>query len=240
MRHLFKPLQCIYFDRLRASLDHDGLQRRGDGFDINDRLAFRLYVICVKDGTLILVIIAPMPLFYSRDGDDGMSGLLGEERLPKYHLRMETLGTLDEASAALGLARSLCRASQSAPLLLEAQRDLYRMMAEVAAEPGNADRFQAIGAERVVWLEQMTDTLATTVNVPAEFIIPGDTPASAALSLARTVIRRAERRVAELFDKREITNPESLRYLNRLSSLCFALELLENQVAGRSTTQAKE
>ena len=76
--------------------------------------------------------------------------------------------------------------------------------------------------------------------MPKEFIVPGDSAAGAALSLARTIVRRAERRVVELFDKKEITNPALQQYLNRLSSLLFALELLENQAAGKDTTRARK
>ena len=76
--------------------------------------------------------------------------------------------------------------------------------------------------------------------MPKEFILPGDSAAGAALSVARTVVRRAERRVVELFDKKEITNPALQQYLNRLSSLLFALELLENRAAGKDSTLARE
>jgi cob(I)alamin adenosyltransferase len=185
-------------------------------------------------------IIAGMPPFYTRKGDDGTTGMLGEGRLPKYHPRMEALGALDEASASLGLARAGCRAPQTAPILVRIQRDLYGLMAEVAAAPGNADRFRTIQAEHVTWLETQTDALEASVEVPKEFILPGDTPAGAALSLARAVVRRAERRLAELHDQGEVANPELLRYLNRLSSLCFVLELAENQAAGQATSLAKE
>lgn len=178
--------------------------------------------------------------FYTRRGDDGTTGLLGEGRVPKHHPRLEALGALDEANAALGLARAACRHPRCGPILLEAQRDLYRLMAEVAATPENAARFRAIDAGRVAWLEAQIAALEASVEPPAEFILPGDSVAGAALALARTVVRRAERRVVELFDHGEITNPELQRYLNRLSSLCFALELLENEAAGRSTTLAKE
>ncbi|MGW8249300.1 MAG: ATP:cob(I)alamin adenosyltransferase, partial [Anaerolineales bacterium] len=82
--------------------------------------------------------------------------------------------------------------------------------------------------------------VAEQVRLPEEFILPGDSQAGALLSLARTVVRRAERRVADLFHAGEIENPDLLRYLNRLSSLCFVLELLENQAAGaQDTTLAK-
>jgi cob(I)alamin adenosyltransferase len=177
--------------------------------------------------------------FYTRKGDDGTTGLLGEGRVPKYHARIETLGALDEASAALGLARRAVPEARTAALLLEAQRDLYHLMAEVAATPEAAPQFH-FEAERVKSIEVQTDALSRTVPLPKEFIIPGDSDAGAALSLARAVVRRAERRVAELFDGGAISNPALQQYLNRLSSLLFVLELIENQAAGKATTQAKE
>ncbi len=179
------------------------------------------------------------PLF-TRTGDDGTTGLLGEGRLPKFHPRLETLGTIDEASAALGLARSLCKAEKIVPLLLEIQRDLYALMAEIAATPENAARFRTLDPRRVKWLESQAEAVSANLPLPEEFILPGDSPGGAALSLARTIVRRAERRVAELLAKGEIVNQVLLHYLNRLSSLCFALELLENQHAGQNITLAKK
>ena len=173
-----------------------------------------------------------MTKFYSRTGDDGYTGLLGEGRVPKYHPLPETGGTIDEATAALGLARALSRAPQTGPLILVVQRDLYHIMAEIAATPENAEKFRTINPARVEWLEQQVESIGEMVNMPDEFILPGDSPASAALAMARTVIRRAERRVAELLHNGGLQNVDLLRYLNRLSSLCFVLELLENQSAG--------
>jgi cob(I)alamin adenosyltransferase len=181
-----------------------------------------------------------MSPLYTGLGDDGTTDQLGKGRLPKHHPRIEALGAIDEAGAALGLARALSRDPRSGPLLIEVQRDLYKLMAEVAAPPENADRFQSIDPARVAWLEQQIQDLGELAPALDEFILPGDTPASAALALARTVVRRAERRAVVLFDRKGLTNPQVLRYLNRLSSLCFALELLENQAAGRSTTLAKQ
>ena len=181
-----------------------------------------------------------MSPFHTRNGDDGKTGVLGEDRLPKYHPRLETLGALDEASAALGLARALCRDPQTGQLLVEVQRDLYALMSEVSATPENAQRFRTLGPLRLEWLESQLEALEQKIRLPEEFILPGDSLPGAALSLARTVVRRAERRVAELLDKGEIENPFLLHYLNRLSSLCFTLELLENQSAGRETKLAKK
>ena len=177
--------------------------------------------------------------FYTAEGDDGTTGLLGDGRVPKYHVRMEAIGALDEASAAIGLARAQCSAPQTAPILLETQRDLYKLMAEVAATPENSQRFHFINEARVQWLEKQTDELSTIVEMPKEFILPGDTLGGAALSLARAIVRRAERCVVSLFDEDKVLNPDLQRYLNRLSSLCFVLELLENQNAGKQTTLAK-
>jgi cob(I)alamin adenosyltransferase len=178
--------------------------------------------------------------FYTSKGDDGTTNLLGEGRVAKYHARIEAVGTLDESTAALGLARAQCLDPRSSPILLETQRDLYKVMAEVAATPENAEKFRLINEARIAWLEQQTDTLSKHVEMPREFILPGDSLAGAALSVARAIIRRAERRVVELFDLNELTNPDLQRYLNRLSSLCFVLELLENKAAGHQTTLAKE
>jgi cob(I)alamin adenosyltransferase len=170
--------------------------------------------------------------FYTRNGDDGFTGLLGEGRVPKEEDRIEALGTLDEATAALGLARSLIQDQTLQQVILRIQRDLYLLMAEVAATPENAARFRQIDSASVAWLEQQTDTFAHNVTLPNEFILPGDTPSGAALSLARTVIRRAERRVAALFHQNLLENADLLRYLNRLSSLCFVLELYVYQSGG--------
>jgi cob(I)alamin adenosyltransferase len=182
-----------------------------------------------------------MNRFYTQKGDDGFTGLLGEGRIPKYHPRIEAVGCLDEATAALGIARAACLDSHSSLLILSIQRDLYRLMAEISATPENSSRFRMINAANVDWLEEQTDQIGRIVPFPKDFILPGDSTAGAALSLARTVVRRAERRVAELLHSGLIENKELLRYLNRLSSLCFALELLENQASGKTQpTLAKE
>ncbi len=176
--------------------------------------------------------------FFTRTGDDGKTGWLGKGRVAKDDARIEAIGTLDEASAALGLARVAARDPRSAALVLETQRDLYRLMAEVAAPPENAPEFQ-FDASRVAWLEQQIEALSRSVEMPGEFIVPGDSPAEAAFAMARTVVRRAERRVVGLFDKKQIKNPALQEYLNRLSSLLFVLELIENRAAGRESTAAK-
>ncbi|MGE5072305.1 MAG: cob(I)yrinic acid a,c-diamide adenosyltransferase [Anaerolineae bacterium] len=177
--------------------------------------------------------------FYTRRGDDGSTGLLGKGRVAKNDARIETLGNLDEASAALGVARASARDQRCGPVLLQAQRDLYLLMAEVASSPENTDQFHFDPA-RVTWLERQIDELGKTVEMPSEFIVPGDSAGGAALSVARAVVRRAERRLVELLQPERTANEALRQYLNRLSSMLFVLELIENQAAGKPTTKAKE
>lgn len=173
-----------------------------------------------------------MAPFYTRQGDDGYTGLLGAGRVPKHDPRPEAYGSIDEASAALGVARSLARSSDTRGILEAVQRDLYRLMAEVAAAPEHAARFRRIDAARVEWLETKAEEITSQVEVPKDFVVFGEARAGAALDLARTVVRRAERKVAWLAHQGELANPELLRYLNRLSSLCFVLALWEDRQAG--------
>lgn len=173
-----------------------------------------------------------MTPFYTRRGDDGTTGWLGSGRLPKHHPRIEALGAVDEANAALGLARALTRQPQTAAILRTIQQDLYHLMSELAASPKTAQRFRTLTEERLQWLETQIDDLLAVADPPAEFITPGETVAGAALDLARVAVRRAERRVAALWHAKEMDNPLLLQYLNRLSSLCFALELVETRAGG--------
>ncbi|NMC14595.1 MAG: cob(I)yrinic acid a,c-diamide adenosyltransferase [Chloroflexi bacterium] len=173
-----------------------------------------------------------MKKFYTRKGDEGYTGLLGKERVAKYHPKIVAIGAIDEASAALGLARSHTCSPESSSVILSLQRDLYQLMGEIAASKDNSERFRTIDAEKVNWLEMQVDHFANTIEMPKEFIIPGDTKAGAALALARTIIRRAERHTAVLLHNKEIENHDLFRYLNRASSLCFILELYEYSISG--------
>lgn len=170
--------------------------------------------------------------FFTRNGDDGFTGRLGKGRIPKHHLVIEAVGTVDEASAMLGLARSQIEDQKLSSLLLQVQRDLYHLMAEVSASKENAAKFRTIDEERLKWLEEETDQLSASVEMPKEFIVPGDSAVGAVLAIGRSVVRRAERRVSELYLAEEIENPILISYLNRLSSLCFVLELRVNQLSG--------
>ncbi|MCB2202793.1 cob(I)yrinic acid a,c-diamide adenosyltransferase [bacterium] len=181
-----------------------------------------------------------MASFYTGKGDSGDTGYLGEGRLSKAGPRIEALGAVDEATAALGLARSLSASEDVRNLVLSIQKHLYLLMSELAASPETAAAFDKISDEQVSWLETQIADFEGRVTLPREFIIPGENPASGALSLARTVVRRAERRVVALLDAGGINKPVLVAYLNRLSSLIFILEVHESSLAGDGVRLAKE
>jgi cob(I)alamin adenosyltransferase len=179
--------------------------------------------------------------FYTRKGDDGLTTWLGKGRIKKYDLRMETLGTVDEASAALGVARALTISPQIKEIILQIQRDLSGMMAEIASDPSEATRFRTTNANQVNWLEEQTDSIMESLEAPRSFVMSGDTKGGGALDLARAIVRRAERRIVKLSDTGGLDNPSLVAYLNRLSSLLFVLELLEIRMGGfRTPSQASK
>lgn len=157
-------------------------------------------------------------------GDTGYTGLLGEQRVPKYDPRPETFGTVDEATSALGLARALTRDQRAKEIIYTVQQELYLLMGELATPPESYEKMGLrMTAEHVARLEQTEEALKQEVEIPNKFIIPGDTQDGAALDLARTIIRRAERLAVRLLHDGIIANGEVVRYLNRLSDLVFIL-----------------
>jgi cob(I)alamin adenosyltransferase len=182
-----------------------------------------------------------MSPFYTRSGDEGYTGLLGKGRYPKYDPRLETIGTIDELASVLGFARSSCKSEEVRNIILHVQKQLNGIMTEVAVTGEALDKIQKLEQDSVTWLEAQTDMLIEKAGKPKGFIIPGDSLPEAAVDMARTVTRRAERRLAELVHQGAVTNKEVLRYMNRLSSLCYAMELFENKLAGHSSpTMARD
>jgi cob(I)alamin adenosyltransferase len=170
-----------------------------------------------------------MTRIFSGSGDDGTTGLLGEGRVAKYHPQPEAYGSVDEASAALGLARAMTDTKEIASITEEIQRDLYDIMAELAASEEYREKFRRIRSDRVVWLEDQITRLSQTIEISKEFVVFGDSGSSAAYNLARTIVRRAERVVAKLHLEGDMEYATILKYLNRLSSLCFVIALWEAQ-----------
>ena len=181
-----------------------------------------------------------MTPFFTGQGDSGNTGFLGEGRIPKTSARIEAVGSVDEATAALGLARSLSKNEKTGSILLHIQQQLYWLMSELSAAPDVAEKFDKINEDQILWLEKQINDLENTVVLPREFIIPGESPASAALSLARTIVRRAERRAITLFDAGEIKKSSLIAYLNRLSSLIFILEVYEASLSDRGVRLVNE
>ena len=117
-------------------------------------------------------------------------------------------------------------------MIHDVQKDLYTIMVELAAVPGEEEQFQRLEAPRLSWIEEQVKSFGDRVKMPKDFILPGDSLPAAALDLARTVVRRAERQVVRLDHESKLSNPTILPYLNRRSSLCFVLSLWENETAG--------
>jgi cob(I)alamin adenosyltransferase len=161
---------------------------------------------------------------YTRRGDDGTTGLLFGGRVRKDAPGPSACGDVDEAQAALGLARAAAEpGGELDGVLVDLQRDLYVLMAELATAPENRDRLvpgqTAVAAEMVAALEPLIDGFTSRFDPPTEFVLPGQTPVAAALDLARTVARRAERSALGVAAPGSSVVP----YLNRLSDLLWTL-----------------
>lgn len=164
---------------------------------------------------------------YTRTGDDGTTGLVDGSRCQKHSARMEAIGAVDEANAALGFAlRKL--AGEPAAEVFRIQNDLFDLGADLATPAGEGDDFAPsemvlrIVASQVAWLETRIDALTAVLEPLTSFILPGGTEAAARLHLARTAVRRAERAMTQLAAA-EPTNPAALHYINRLSDYLFVL-----------------
>ncbi|HVS19922.1 MAG TPA: cob(I)yrinic acid a,c-diamide adenosyltransferase [Planctomycetota bacterium] len=162
---------------------------------------------------------------YTRTGDDGTTSLGDGTRTPKHHLRVAAYGTVDELSAVFGLALAHGLAGPLQERLFAIQNDLFDVGADLCV-PGAAGDKLRIGADYTARLERWLDEVNEGLAPLKTFVLPGGKPAAAWMHLARTVCRRAERLVTELCElpgERERVNPEIVRYLNRLSDLCFVL-----------------
>jgi cob(I)alamin adenosyltransferase len=159
----------------------------------------------------------------TRTGDGGDTSLFSKDRVRKTDPRIEALGDLDEAQAALGVARATIRGPER-ETVLELQRGLYLAMSEVATPAAERGRLAArIDADAVRALDDLVARLRERANVEGRFVIPGEDPASATLDLARTVARRAERRVIALADSGTVEPTHLVPWLNRLSDAIFLL-----------------
>ncbi|SFM75930.1 cob(I)yrinic acid a,c-diamide adenosyltransferase [Thermodesulforhabdus norvegica] len=158
---------------------------------------------------------------FSKKGDSGETSLLSGERVPKHHIRPETYGTIDEASSALGIARALTGLSELKSTITEIQQDLVVLGAELACSDRNS-RYR-ITEEHISRLERWIEKFQEQVTLPRRFVLPGDSLTGAVLDLARTIVRRAERRCSELRERGEFIRKEVPAFLNRLADLLFVM-----------------
>ena len=191
----------------------------------------------------------------TRRGDDGTTGLLfGGDRVFKDDPRTEAFGAVDEAIAALGLARAeldvkaqygtVPRALDAWPgLILRLQRELFVVGAELATAPGAVSRQKpgvtSVTAEMVGGLDAVLAATEAAVELPREFVVPGETRLSATLELARTIVRRAERRAVALRRVEPIPEDQLVAYLNRLADLLWILARAAEQAEARAATPSR-
>jgi cob(I)alamin adenosyltransferase len=189
-------------------------------------------------------------------GDDGSTGLLyGGERISKDDLRTEAYGTIDEAVAALGLARARLGLKEEygvlspalrplRDLVLRFQRELFVAAAELATNPQAWDRLEdgrtRVSQAMVEGVEAVLRDLEARIQMPSEFVVPGETPTSAGLELARTILRRAERRAVALGREGLIPGPHLLPYLNRLADLLWVLARAAEQAEAKVATPSRQ
>ena len=162
---------------------------------------------------------------YTRTGDKGKTSLYTGERVGKGSLRVEVYGTIDETDSVLGMARAFATHENVKEIIFKLQKELWLLMADVAsigAEPNVKD-------ENVDELEHIIDELDEKLEPLNHFLVPGETKASSFLDLARTVVRRAERLMWRMADEGGVHEVD-IRYLNRLSDLCFTLSRYESEV----------
>ena len=165
---------------------------------------------------------------YTRGGDGGESSLVDGTRLPKDSPTFEAIGAVDEANSAIGMARTMASGS-IAKILATIQNDLFDLGADIATpfDGGKSDGALRVRETQVSNLENEIDAITNKLDALTSFVLPGGSNSASALHMARAIVRRAERRVVTLQKEKQI-NPETVKYLNRLSDLLFQLSRLEN------------
>ena len=170
---------------------------------------------------------------YTKFGDKGDTSLLYGGRVSKNNPHSEAYGITDEEVSAMGLARALTEDERVKDTLRDLKRELFTIAAELATDPGKYELFQQhfkpVTEEMVTNLEQAIDSLEEEFEMPKVFILPGGSQPSAAIDLARCVIRTAERRVVAMHEQGLLTNDLIMTYLNRLGDLLFVLARYEDR-----------
>lgn len=171
-------------------------------------------------------------------GDLGLTDLRDKQDVPKFDLRIEVLGQLDEASSALGMVRASSPSEGTKSLILEIQRDLCWMMSDLAAVSADKAESSHTTPEHVLYLQAEFHRRTAATPLGNTFIVPGDSQGSATLHMARSVVRRAERYVTLLEREAGLPNSNILPYLNRLSALLYVMARGEDEAEGTASTRA--
>jgi cob(I)alamin adenosyltransferase len=169
----------------------------------------------------------------TKKGDKGFTSLLGGRRVPKYHLRLETYGTLDELDSFLGMARAVSKDEKVKEILLTIQNHCFIIGSELALSGKERSLLKGeITQKEVDWLTQLSIDFEASLKPEPKFVIYGETLISSILDVARAVSRRVERRVAKMKSKEMLHNLKILEYLNRLSDVLYLLARYEEKGAG--------
>ena len=166
----------------------------------------------------------------TKKGDAGYTSLLGGERVPKHHLVIETVGTLDETISLLGLARASSKEKRTKGIILQVQKHLFIIGAELSAANGRGKLpKRTISEGDVKWLEELIEDFEEATTLPLEFVAFGQEEGASHIDIARTSVRKAERIAAKMKDEGLIENSLILKYFNRLSDLTFLLACFEEK-----------
>ena len=168
---------------------------------------------------------------YTKRGDQGTTNLFGGTTIEKSHTRLHAYGTVDELNSILGMALTHPVSKRGSDILIEIQKQLFVVGADLATLPSKKTRIERVGQNEIHQIESWIDELDEQLPALTSFILPGGSSIGSALHMARTVCRRAERYTVELM-RSEGVSEHSLIYLNRLSDFLFVLARYENQQLG--------
>ena len=169
--------------------------------------------------------------FYTRAGDQGETGRLGGTvRIKKSSTLLDILGSIDEATATIGMARATAQSQELHAILPVIQRHIINLMAHLSATPEARTRYPGLNSDDVTWLEKTIARFERQLSPLKDFVLPGDSSSGATLHFARTVVRRAERELVRFTETEPGIGPANFAYLNRLSSLLFVAALIEDKL----------
>ena len=177
---------------------------------------------------------------YTKTGDQGKTSLFGGKRVEKNDKRLEAYGTIDELNSVLGVSSAFSKDELTKKIIYDLQNSLFTLGSELATPDDiKSKAIVSLGSDEIENLEKKRDEIELRLNPLRNFILPGGTKSASFIHLARTVCRRAERRIIEL-DLSESVNPNIVVYINRLSDLLFVLARYENHISSTPEIEWKQ